>query len=96
MSRRARTDTDGSTISQSFRNLLHGGVGSLALSYNLQLFAECVLLRGKRHELFMPETHALRLGERSHGVHYGNFAFCDFVDPRTSRMISDIFSQVSG
>src|SRR6266404_4555119 len=63
-----------------FRNLLDGGVGSPVLPYNLQLLAECALLRGKRHELFMPETHALRLGERSHGVHYGNFAFCDFVD----------------
>jgi hypothetical protein len=39
-----------------------------------------VLLRGKRHELFMPETHALRLGERGHRANDGNLAFRDFVD----------------
>ena len=51
-----------------------GGVGSPALSYKLELLPECVLLRGKWHELFMPETHALRLVERGHRVRDRYFA----------------------
>jgi hypothetical protein len=61
-------------------NLLDGGVGSPALSYHLKLLAEGVFLCGKRHELFMPETHALGLRKRSHRVHDGDLAFRDFVD----------------
>jgi hypothetical protein len=64
----------------SFGNLLNGGVRRLALTYNLQLLAKRVLLRGQRHELFMPEPQALGLGKRGHRVHDGNLSLRELVD----------------
>jgi hypothetical protein len=76
--------------------LLVGRVGSPALPYNQKLLAECVLLLGKRHELFMQER--MRSGSGSEAIACTTEIW-RFVIPlisRTSPMISDTFSQVSG
>src|SRR5947208_15304117 len=82
--------------SQSFREFTgrrspeSGPVPQLAVAHGARAPARL------GHELFMPETHALGSGSEAIACTTEIGRFLTSLISRTSRMISDIFSHVSG
>ena len=76
------------------RDLLNVGFGGSVAACLLQPFAKRVLFGRERHELLVPERHAIRFRKGSHRVNDRLFGFSDVIDLTVT--ISDMFSYTSG